>query len=659
MGSMNNEPKFSLIERDTIVVTRKEIGQDFLHPEKVRLQLSDGGRKNPIDIGAFAYTVRQSQENSHLSHLPTKVCEDSFKLSRRDLLNSIHDYVATTLNRDSTVGTRLRDFANILQWIDSSGFSDAFDSESQSREAYKAWKAELKHRIQSADAKITPKTANEKQRELIKLFEIYWGTDKTKEIIREIPIIKFKRKEGEAPEERNVRFATKTFLNLARGLKHFVMSNESFPFLLKMPDYECYVFPSNSNSCITPYLREELFSYNYLEGRLSTAEEYKLKCPRNISLREAQRELDKAHNNLLKVNNDPRNINRLNYASLAIQSYMQLFILMTGIHRTELRQLKYDESFTLESDLLKNDFRAVKMRAGEREVAYHLGNRKGLEIFKEYIQLRNWLLNGVNCPYLFFTIDRNGSYTDSYSQLKSDNIYRVYRSVRGKFFPHSFKIITASQVRKYKTLVWNELNVAQEVIADSLNHTIKTNHKYYAVSSPEKQQEEFGLFFESAKAAATKILERKPSQKIPLKIIDGDTKSSENTNIASGHCDDFQHPEAMEDAPPIEPNCMSQIGCLYCEHYVCHADQEDIHKLYSLLYVIEAVREMATDFNHSDSLLLELNIRIKQVLVQISEKSERIKLLVENVREDVMEHGILTPFWEFRLERYEQMGVVV
>lgn len=635
-----------LIVRETQVVTRLELSQDFLHPENVRLQLEKETRVHPLDIGALAYTIRQPQKNHHLANLPWLVDESSIMPSRRKLLVKLHDYVVTTGHNDKTIDFHLKNFIMIVTWLDEHGYTQTFETEVKARGAYKAYVDKLNHQLKSvALDKISPTYANALQLSLMKLLELYWGEDVSNEIIREIPVIKFKRGEGEAPEERKVRFATRTFLCLARGFKEFVVDNKPFPYLLTMPDYECYIFPSNANACVTPYTTSEHAIYNYQEGRISTPEEYIAKSNRKVTIKEAKRETEKSTANLTSISETPHDFNRLNYAVLALNSYMQLFILMTGIHRSELIQLEYEDNFAKEKDLLKNDFRAIKFRAAGREVAYHLGNRKGLEIFKEYIQLRNWVLNGVKCRYLFFTMQRDGIYTGKFLKVVSGSVYRVYNGLKGKYIPSSFKAMTASRVRKYKTVVWNELDVEQQVIADSLNHTLKTNHNSYAVSSPDRQQAEFALYWESAKAA---------SKRIPIKIV-----SDNDTSIASGHCDDINHPDAMESNPPIEPDCKTQFGCLYCEHYLCHADEEDIKKLYSLLYVINAVRDMAADFNHSDKLLLELSLRVQELLKQISEKSDEIKSLVEATKEEVMEHGLLTPFWEFKLQRYEAMGVVI
>ncbi len=54
----------------------------------------------------------------------------------------------------------------------------------------------------------------------------------------------------------------------------------------------------------------------------------------------------------------------------------------------------------------------------------------------------------------------------------------------------------------------------------------------------------------------------------------------------------------------------------------------------------------------------ELSIRIGFIIDALSERSESMKQLVETVKTKVFEYGMLTPFWESRLSRYEEVGVV-
>jgi hypothetical protein len=128
---------------------------------------------------------------------------------------------------------------------------------------------------------------------------------------------------------------------------------------------------------------------------------------------------------------------------------------------------------------------------------------------------------------------------------------------------------------------------------------------------------------------------------------------------AAGHCDGFNQPAAIAGAEAlVKPNCRTQYGCLYCEHYVCHSDEEDLHKLLSLQYVVNAVRTVAPDFAHAETLFKELSIRIEFIIDALSERSGSVKQTAEKVKAKVFEYGELTAFWEARLSRYEKIGVV-
>ncbi|MEZ1423393.1 hypothetical protein QVM55_26695 [Pseudomonas monteilii] len=78
----------------------------------------------------------------------------------------------------------------------------------------------------------------------------------------------------------------------------------------------------------------------------------------------------------------------------------------------------------------------------------------------------------------------------------------------------------------------------------------------------------------------------------------------------------------------------------------------------SLGYVINAVRNTASDISHAETLFKDLSIRIEFILDAISDRSEVVAQMVARMKNKVYELGVLTQFWETRLQRYEQMGVV-
>ena len=91
---------------------------------------------------------------------------------------------------------------------------------------------------------------------------------------------------------------------------------------------------------------------------------------------------------------------------------------------------------------------------------------------------------------------------------------------------------------------------------------------------------------------------------------------------------------------------------------MCLADEEDVHKLLSLQYVVNAVREATADLQHAEKLFKDLSVRIEFILEAVSKRSEDGSALVAEVKYRVQELGDLTPFWENRLQRYEKVGVV-
>lgn len=176
-----------------------------------------------------------------------------------------------------------------------------------------------------------------------------------------------------------------------------------------------------------------------------------------------------------------------------------------------------------------------------------------------------------------------------------------------------------------------------------MNHTVSTNVSDYVQTTIEQQENEFGSYWQSVRKAASIIRER---------------GSIDSLGTASGHCDAFNDPSPIQQVVMIQPSCKTQYGCLYCKHYVCHSDEEDVHKLSSLQFVINSVRDTAPDFHHADNLFKDLTIRIDFILGLIIDRSVASAEMVAAIKRKVHELGELTPFWEKRLQRYEKMGVV-
>jgi hypothetical protein len=642
------------IIRNVTIVTVGELSKDFLHPEKICIKNPKAGLA-PLDIGAFAYIDReihltglaktyQSKEHEKI----IRVNESSLNINRRKFIIKFIDYIFVSGFTFSTVEGKVNKTRSILNWCDSNNYRDLFDSPEQARQAYIYYISHLNHQISLNTSTKKPRTANGLQNHFKLIFRLYFGTKTLQEIVSEVPIIKFKREEQDVPEETNVKIILHTALHLARGFKDFVIENKPFPYLLKMPNYECNIFPNNGYAYVTPYFKNELAIYNYQEGRVSTASEYQLKRKKAITRSEAERAVGDSQNKLDELNSNSRSYKRLSYASLALQSYTQLFMMITGANASDILNFEYESEFEYERDLFKNNFKNIKLRASGRVVAYSIGGQYGYKIFKEYLELRSWVLNGAECKYLFFIMSKKGDFTQYYNQLSLHDLGRFYIKTKGKFYNENVKNISSSKIRKYKDLVLNELKQSPNDIANSLNHTQSTADSSYSATSPERQKKELSNYWSATRKARELIKIKQPES------------SDIDKSITVGHCDSVGHPVVSEinTNVPVQVDCKSQYGCLYCEHYSCHADEEDIHKLLSLAYVVEEIRSYGTDIFHVESLFKDLAIRIGYIIGEIQKKSEVHLRLVNTIKKKVFDLGELTVFWEKRLQQYESMGVI-
>jgi len=642
------------IIRDVNIVTVDALYQDFIHPEKICIKNPKDGLA-PLDVGSFAYIDREDRLRGGAlsykideSQKVIKVNEFSLNVRRRPFIIKYIDYIYVSGGEFSTIQYKVKNTKKILNWCDSNGYSDLFDSPEKAREAYISYVRHLNHLISLNNSKTTPNTAKDSQNHFKLLFKIHFGKKSLQNIVSEVPMIKGKKEEKEAPEQKNVQIILITALHLARGFKEFSIKNKPFPYLLKMPDYECYIFPNNGYAYVTPYFKNELAIYNYQEGRVSTASEYLLKRKNAITEKQAKEAVKDSQHKLGEVNADNRSYKRLSYASLALQSYTQLFMMITGANASDIINFEYEEDFEYERDLFKNDFKNIKLRASGRRVAYSIGGQYGFKIFKEYLELRSWVLNGAECKYLFFIMSKKGNFTEDYKQLNSQDLSRFYRKTKGNFFSKHVKSISSTKIRKYKDLVLNELKLSQQEVADALNHSKSTADTAYSATSLDRQQKELANYWSAAREAI-KLIKIKKSEKIVT-----------DKSITVGHCDSIGNPvvSKVNNNIPVQVDCKSQYGCLYCEHYSCHADKEDVHKLLSLAYVVDEIRNYGADIAHVESLFKDLAIRIEYIIGEIKKKSDAHIGLVETIKKKVFDLGELTPFWEKRLQQYEKMGVI-
>lgn len=631
-----------MIFRETEIVALSQLGQDFLYPEKIRIQLSSDVRAAPIDIGSLAYVVRREPSwRDTVSGNPTQVDVTSFQKYRRSLISGILDSIFIGGSREKSVLFNCKNFRYVLDWCDTNGYSDVFRCIESTRKAYLAYNDYLRNEI-IANGSLKPITCAGRQVFFVHLIKIMFADDFA-HITHGVPTIRAGvRKRRDLPKDTDVVFYTKICMDLASKFSDFVLQEKSFPFEVECGGQRVVVFPS-MKGLLTPLNIHSNNNaiYNYNECRLISVQEYLdiSSYPRSV----CARALKAGQANIDRANSDPRHEQRVRLASMAMNAYACLFSLLTGASPTELQQFDYDSALEIEKSVVKREFDSVKFRARGKKTSYTIGRGAGLQLLKEYLKIRNWILNGEKFKYLFFSLEKRGTYTGGFKILSSTFTFDFHERLKGIFMPEDFKYLTSSRERKYKSLVLHQLKFTPEQVAASMNHTPTMNLQSYSETTLDRYEGEFEVYWRAIRRATEKVRERE--------------KPGESATVL-GHCDEMNNPGQISQIVPIKPDCRTQYGCLYCVNYVCHADQEDVHKILSLEYVIQAVRALAVDMNHADHLFKELSFRVSFLLGEIANTSSEAEKMVSTVKRRVFELGELTPFWESRLQRYELMGVV-
>ncbi|RMS13737.1 hypothetical protein ALP72_03996 [Pseudomonas coronafaciens pv. coronafaciens] len=633
---------------DTQVVALNKLSEALckLNPESLRVQLAPRVKKKPIDIGSLAF-YRRGKNNDIYDDRGTPVDERSFVESRRELVRCVIESCIGL--RDRSILTYFTHVEYFVEWLNKNGYQEIFASLADAQRAYRDYTAELNFEI--ANNRRKPITAVSFQVAAIRVIEMLYPDGSHYVLAGAVRIIS---KAGSPPaRENHVEIFRNVYLSIAHQCSNFVLSNGIYPCVVDMIGYEVVVFPSH-HGVVGPFKKVPL-SYNAAERRIATVKEYEASREKrrgsmcykyNVASSLARTVL--AFN---AANADSRHWHRYNMANLAAKAYTALFLMITGATPTELSQFTYVDAIEMEKSPLSKELSSVKFRAGGRRTVYNVGRDTGLQLLKDYLKLRAWILNGRSCKLLFFTmpeVNQPKNRVFDFTELDvTACIRKLYDSISGVFLDPKIPRLSPRKMRKYKSVQMHTLGVSLGIVSQSLNHTHAVNLSTYAEATPEQQEKEFGKFWQSIRLAAARVRDR------------SQVTSPELTSISSGHCRDFNRATPTDEPIPISipPNCRTQYGCLYCENYVCHSDEEDLHKLLSLQYVVSAVRRRAVDFTHAEVLCKDLSMRITYLIQTLSEQSSSTAILVESMKKKVFEYGELTPFWEARLGRYEKLGV--
>lgn len=356
-------------------------------------------------------------------------------------------------------------------------------------------------------------------------------------------------------------------------------------------------------------------------------------------------------NTNLRYKNNNKNLRsrlRQRIGNHALVSGMLAFIAATGCNLSVAQNLEVDTLEIIPTSQ-GNRFSGTKGRAKGKTVYPEFGARFS-PVFKKYLDLRKWVLNGVESVLVFpFCSAQSGIIKIDSSKIESTK----------KLFAKSLQKtawVTPTQWRKGISYQYIKLSDGDMALAaEKLGNTEATLRHSYGRPAFEDFATEMTVFFESMHQAA--VDRTRSVDRIPVRIMD-ESKPEAATGI--GSC-----AKAPETAPNLAqgftaqapaPSCGAPETCLFCEFYAVHADEQDVRRLLSLRYLIHAIKDKQP-FDHWQSKFGPSLHRIDEVLAAIKAADNSIEATISRVHDEV-ESGALDAFWAIHFDTLVAVGVV-
>jgi hypothetical protein len=205
----------------------------------------------------------------------------------------------------------------------------------------------------------------------------------------------------------------------------------------------------------------------------------------------------------------------------------------------------------------------------------------------------------------------------------------------------TISVITTQQIRAFKQdrlISTTDIKISSEI----MQHSPGTALKHYSKGSQLEQNQQLTLFYERL------------NKRI---ITTNETLTS--VSVLIGHCKSSNRPKPIvTNLNIIEPDCKQPEGCLFCQHYRLHADEQDIRKLASIRYMINESRYNAVSEEHFNRVYGSTLERIESLFDSLRNLSESINELVNKIIDDVDSNENLSTYWQNKLDMLSIIGVI-
>lgn len=539
-------------------------GVEVLHPQNAIIKF-EGSLS--VDVGIICYLKRTFEVTYKRGQVrkvePASLCLDRVPIVRR-LIEFASLSAASSGRRGPTLHSYFNRLMVFVHWSDANGAGNVLINKNTARKSFKSYIAHLRDRF--SRNQIGQNAVAKQMSDVAKILGEFFDDDKFSRGLNLIRRDQNTENSTSPPDtskqSRTLALCEAIFL----GISDLVIDGRQYPYALGVPSYlgfpgdRLWLFPSQG-WFRTPKMLETMSAsagYNYADGLLVS--DAQLKREYTTSGHRWQDVKASAADHISEANKNTAASIRIMMASTALNAYVITFLAETGMTWAELRRLHWSSNYSVEPS--RQGFRTVKWRADGKEGSFELPI-SAVPNFRKYLELREFLLQGKGFEHLFFRKRFASSVPSAYSPVIGAT-YVFLRKIDPEITP-----ITARGWRAAKS-DWLVRNTDPSTAAMILQNSEKTVLRHYAEGSETLHHEEIGLFLSKVSSAVLAVGENTESTVIrPL-----------------GVCVEYGEPSPITLKNAVEPDCNSAEGCLFCENFKVHADEDDTRKLLSCRYVI-------------------------------------------------------------------------
>lgn len=624
--------------RPEIIIRITDKKTEVLKPEMTVLEFKIDNSYRTCDIGSWCYSVRGNARNPN--HKSRSVAEESIVKDRIKYVERIIEGLRGSTLSQATVYSCASFIAKFIDFSDSKGRSLSNNTDwIESAYSYyehlllrtrlaEGTKGSLKERSASAELSAIKKA-------------LAWALELTdNEVSLKIPHIKEGKSVSLPGDDLERNQFVQVLLAIFERFTDILINEKPFPFVLDLSHWGCgkHVFSRSSHlskaSNTALFVNDDatIVSRQEVRGRYADWRE----CVGIMSI------YDNWIKRLNKTNSLNTDLQRKSLYNYATYCYYLAFIGIVGTNNgvtASLRLNSCEKSESFNSKALRGySFTGLKVRAGNKTVYPTMG-KEFYQFHKKYEKLRQWGEAEFDLDVQklgFFRISGIGRY----APLNKTSIDTLKEWLIGHF--SNVKWHTPRELRKgVSWSFWNLSNGDMNTVAWKLQNDAKTTLKSYANPPKVSGLKELSKFMNDMWSEA--VDSSRNAQKIPVQINNGLHKTP------AGHCNandlsQAKRSEGFTESAP-KPNCSRSETCFFCEHYVLHADKEDIHLISSLKALLPYAQKRAASEASYAIKFAPILYRIDEILEELVKQFPDKKPLVDDAINKVKQ-GVLSKHWQ-------------